>query len=69
MPDLESDLKRGLEVATQLGLDLPLVRAVQQMMTEVKLRKAASFDGAGAARSMAEFVRATFPSAQPTESM
>ena len=69
MPDLESDLKRGLEVASQLELDLPLVRVVQQTMTEVKRRKAASFGGTGAARSMAEFVRATFPSAEPTESM
>ena len=69
MPDLESDLARGLEVASQLALDLPLTRAAQQTMTEVKRRKATSFGGTGTARSMAEFVRATFPPAQTTESL
>jgi hypothetical protein len=56
-------------VASQLELDLPLTRVVQQTMTEVKSRKAASFGGTGTARSMAEFVRATFPSASTTESL
>jgi 3-hydroxyisobutyrate dehydrogenase-like beta-hydroxyacid dehydrogenase len=68
MPDLESDLMRGLEVAEELELDLPLTRVVQQTMTDIKRRKAASFAGTGAARSMAEFVRATFPTAAGTES-
>jgi 3-hydroxyisobutyrate dehydrogenase-like beta-hydroxyacid dehydrogenase len=67
MPDLEGDLERGLEVAASLELELPLTRAVQQTMTDIKQRKAASFGGTGAARSMAEFVRATFPSSDPTE--
>lgn len=57
MPDVEHDLARVLRVADELSMELPLVRAVQTTMRDVKARKAAWLDGAGVERSMAEFVR------------
>jgi 3-hydroxyisobutyrate dehydrogenase-like beta-hydroxyacid dehydrogenase len=61
MPDLEHDLERALATAELFGVELPIARVVQQVMTDVKQRKAAAFAGTGAARSMADFVRATSP--------
>lgn len=57
MPDVEHDLARVLRLADERSVELPLVRAVEAVMREVRTRKAAWLDGAGVERSMAEFVR------------